>query len=573
MESRKWALLIGIDYYDRATPLRFARADARAMASSLEETCGFSRERIRLLVDGAGAQEDVSHTGIIGALETMAALVQPEDTFLFYFAGHGITRDDQSYLLGANADLSSSRRVQMTSVPMPVLRDAIAAIPAREKVLILDACRNDPAAGRADSPNRLDQKMWDGFRDIVVASAAHSTVEPTAAVLFACDVGQRSWEWSEKGHSVFNYYLVESFGKAAEANGDIEFTGVASYVQRQMEEWTRRNRERPQRPIYEAKGGARLLLGKRPPGGARPGENSSTSIAVELAFWNAIANRGTPELYREYLNRYPQGQFSVIARAWLNTPVADKPQSAPAPSSAGEAAKPAREPDPKPVPEVIERPAPPEGCSPPLERPATASPVATPISPPTPPAAPRPQPTAPSPAPPPPLPKRQTMWNPAPGTSSPLPAPRPIPTAGPTPPKLHWATTLVLSLVTYGLFYIVWIFIQSRFVKRIDPRSKATRWFVFWLFLCAFAAMAIGAASESNDSGAAGFAILLISAAFLMYIAGVFRMRQSIERYYNSVEPIGLKLSGPLTFFFHIFYFQYHFHRIAGQKRVGVVTA
>ena len=31
-ETRKWALLIGVDRYENATPLRFARADVKELA-------------------------------------------------------------------------------------------------------------------------------------------------------------------------------------------------------------------------------------------------------------------------------------------------------------------------------------------------------------------------------------------------------------------------------------------------------------------------------------------------------------------------------------------------------------
>jgi hypothetical protein len=49
----------------------------------------------------------------------------------------------------------------------------------------------------------------------------------------------------------------------------------------------------------------------------------------------------------------------------------------------------------------------------------------------------------------------------------------------------------------------------------------------------------------------------------------VFGMRRSIVQYYNTREPIGLKLSGVMTFFFSILYFQYHFSRIAEWKQTG----
>jgi hypothetical protein len=49
-------------------------------------------------------------------------------------------------------------------------------------------------------------------------------------------------------------------------------------------------------------------------------------------------------------------------------------------------------------------------------------------------------------------------------------------------------------------------------------------------------------------------------------------MRSSLVQYYNTVEPISLKLSGVMTFFFNIYYFQHHFSRIAEWKRTGRLT-
>lgn len=37
--------------------------------------------------------------------------------------------------------------------------------------------------------------------------------------------------------------------------------------------------------------------------------------SVELAYWQSIADSGDPALYREYLRRYPNGEFADLARA------------------------------------------------------------------------------------------------------------------------------------------------------------------------------------------------------------------------------------------------------------------
>ena len=39
--------------------------------------------------------------------------------------------------------------------------------------------------------------------------------------------------------------------------------------------------------------------------------------AIELAFWNSVKDSTEPQLYREYLTKYPEGQFESLARAKL----------------------------------------------------------------------------------------------------------------------------------------------------------------------------------------------------------------------------------------------------------------
>jgi len=155
-------------------------------------------------------------------------------------------------------------------------------------------------------------------------------------------------------------------------------------------------------------------------------------------------------------------------------------------------------------------------------------------------------------------------------------APMPAPTAGPIPPNLHWGLVLLISLFTFGLFGLVWIFVEASFVKKIDPRN-ISRALLIVAFLLEFAYVGLmvfaGVAGSGNDVqviAAMGSLIGLIIT--VCVIVAFFKMRSSLVQYYNTVEPIGLKLSGVMTFFFNIYYFQHHFSRIAEWKRTGQLT-
>jgi hypothetical protein len=145
------------------------------------------------------------------------------------------------------------------------------------------------------------------------------------------------------------------------------------------------------------------------------------------------------------------------------------------------------------------------------------------------------------------------------------------------PPSMHWALVLVLSMIT-GIFGLIWFFVQAGYVKKIDPASRARKFLV--LGLLAYLVLIVGmigiTAAAAMGVGSAGMAAAGGFVAFILWVAGmvfmlsaVFGMRRSLVDYFNSVEPIGLRLSGVMTFFFNILYFQYHLSRIAEWKRTS----
>jgi len=148
----------------------------------------------------------------------------------------------------------------------------------------------------------------------------------------------------------------------------------------------------------------------------------------------------------------------------------------------------------------------------------------------------------------------------------------------PPPPNLHWAICLLLAVVTCSIFGWVWVFVQAVWVRKVQPNSKGILFYsvalvihILFIMYSFYYGMALGI----NGVGSAGlsapsFYILRRGVQIVILIAivlGNFNMRDSIEEHFNTAEPIGLGLSGVLTFFFGIIYFQYHFTKINEMKR------
>jgi hypothetical protein len=136
----------------------------------------------------------------------------------------------------------------------------------------------------------------------------------------------------------------------------------------------------------------------------------------------------------------------------------------------------------------------------------------------------------------------------------------------PDPPNLHWAIVLLLAICTCGIFAIIWSFVQVLWMKRIEPQTRAFPYFLAYAILSfingGFSAFTMHGHHHSSALGA-----LAGIASFIFLILFRFAMRDSLERHFNSAEPIGLRLGPIMTFFFGEIYFQYHFNQINAAKQ------
>src|SRR5581483_5357468 len=140
---KKFALLVGVESYEdeHITPLKFAGADVRALAERLRDRCGF--QHVRVLAESGG--DDVPDKGrVLDELRDLAGELRQEDLFFFFFSGHGIEVDGHSYLLTRDCRQAFPEE---TGLSMNLLRKNFERLGAGRRVILMDACRNDPRSG------------------------------------------------------------------------------------------------------------------------------------------------------------------------------------------------------------------------------------------------------------------------------------------------------------------------------------------------------------------------------------------------------------------------------------------
>ena len=243
---KKHALLIGVEEYrdKMISRLQFARADAIALAGRLRDRCAF--DNVHVLVEEGGDNEPLV-VNVIRAMEDISAELQQEDLFLFFFAGHGIEKDGRGYLLTRE---SRHGFPEHGSLSLEELRKALERLGAGKRLLLLDACRNGPDAGRSDTGNFMGDVT---SRDIMATAMSRLDVGNATALLAACRSGQRAYEWPAKGHGVFTHYLCEGLDGPAWHGPSLDFGTLASYVSKRTREWNAamHHLPTPQHPWYE----------------------------------------------------------------------------------------------------------------------------------------------------------------------------------------------------------------------------------------------------------------------------------------------------------------------------------
>jgi formylglycine-generating enzyme required for sulfatase activity len=219
----RWALLVGVDDYVEIQKLKYCGADMRTLRDLLV-SAGFPEEQVFLLHDEADqTRYRPMKSNIQRQLALVLRLAERRDLVVVGFSGHGVHYAGKSYLCPSEARLGDPS----TMVPLDWLYQELKKCRADLKLLLIDACRNDPRVGgqRSLSPAPETRQF------------ATSTLEerPRGILLLAsCAPGQISMEEEEFGHGVFMHFVLEGLrGKAdLNRNGRVSLLELYGYTNR-----------------------------------------------------------------------------------------------------------------------------------------------------------------------------------------------------------------------------------------------------------------------------------------------------------------------------------------------------
>ncbi|MGJ4926212.1 caspase family protein [Bradyrhizobium sp. HKCCYLS2038] len=145
-ESSRLALVIGQSAYRSVTPLPNPANDASAMAKMLGEA-GFDVTTAADL-----SQKDLNRE--VGDFAAKIASKGPDTVALVFYAGHGLQIDGENYLVPVDVDPRREADIPLQAVRLNDLLNTLNSVPSRMRILLLDACRNNPFPAISQSAGR-----------------------------------------------------------------------------------------------------------------------------------------------------------------------------------------------------------------------------------------------------------------------------------------------------------------------------------------------------------------------------------------------------------------------------------
>jgi uncharacterized protein YjbI with pentapeptide repeats len=222
----KWALLVGIKSYRQGKPLKYSVDDMTGLKGALATYLGFVEDNITLLTDAEAKQEAIKQS-----FEHLLGRAGAGDLVLFAFSGHGSSYGDEddrkSYLLPYDF-LGDNGEERLISLQDDIYKPLGKRKDISYKMVIIDACRNDPAKGPAPyvPGGILKARDNDILGQLERANAQQGRGTSTHAfeleyppkgvfALASCTDDQFSWEDNTLGHGVFMNFVIEGItGKA-----------------------------------------------------------------------------------------------------------------------------------------------------------------------------------------------------------------------------------------------------------------------------------------------------------------------------------------------------------------------
>lgn len=206
-DANKLAVVIGIAEYRGNEDLWNSDEDAQEMATALIDVYGFPEENVKVLLN-----RDAKAKAIISAIEWLAEWDDADDSVVFFFSGHGFTKDDSAGWDGDEEVDGVDEGIvthDMYGLTDGFLKDKFSELETEKLTLVFAQCHS---GGMFDDDDDLQNL---------------GRVIPAA-----CKAEQYAWDFLYYGNTLFGYYFIDQgiLEGLADPDGEVSMEEALAYA-------------------------------------------------------------------------------------------------------------------------------------------------------------------------------------------------------------------------------------------------------------------------------------------------------------------------------------------------------
>jgi hypothetical protein len=286
--AKRLALVIGNSDYEHTSQLKNPANDADLISGKLRKI-GFD----------VITNKDVTLTGTQELFNQFAQKIKDigdGGIVLFYYAGHGIQYNGENFIVPVDANLQTDTDIILQGVNTSIILKIFELSGAKTNVVVLDACRNNPfpavsrsvsqGLARMDSPSGSFIAYSTAPGKVAMDGTGKNSPYTTALAKFITDPDLTL-------EAVFKKVRRKVYFDTAKAQITWESTSLIDEV------------------FLVDKGDNTSTADTKP-------QNKPQSVVQEENFWMQIRDKNDPQLFKTYLQLFPDGKHREIALAQLS---------------------------------------------------------------------------------------------------------------------------------------------------------------------------------------------------------------------------------------------------------------
>jgi uncharacterized caspase-like protein len=289
LAERRVALVVGNSNYAAVPQLPNPSRDANAVAKMFKDA-GFHTIETHL---------DVGNLDFKRAIRKFEDTAMEADIAVLYYAGHGIEIGGTNYLIPIDAKLASDRDAPDEAIPLDRL--VLSADGAKKlRVIILDACRDNPYAGKMRRESRAALRA---------VSSGLGKVEPSSTdtlIAYAAKAGSTA-EDGDRDHSPFTAALLKHL--------TVPGLDLRLAFGRVKDEVMKATNGRQEPFVYGSLGGGNYSLVAAP--AEVKGVTHAAAAADVKADYELVEKIGSRKAWEVFLSTHKTGFYSDLAREQL----------------------------------------------------------------------------------------------------------------------------------------------------------------------------------------------------------------------------------------------------------------